>query len=76
MILLYSAILHDIGMAVDTEDLDQIKSENYADNKGCKLPIQLSGIKRIDWIKGIEDFDMNGLGLFVKVRMNLLLDKR
>lgn len=57
VILLYSAILHDIGMAVDTEDLDQIKSENYADNKGCKLPIQLSGIKRIDWIKGIEDSD-------------------
>lgn len=55
VIMLYSAILHDIGMVVSKEEEDLIKNDNYLISKKEKYPVQLSGIKNIDWIKNIED---------------------
>lgn len=57
VILLYSAILHDIGMVLDDEEIEDIESDNYLNEKNEKYPIQLSGIKNIDWIKSIENED-------------------
>ena len=55
VIMLYSAILHDIGMVVNNDEVEQIKNDNYLSNEKEKYRIQLSGIKNIDWIKNIED---------------------
>lgn len=55
VILLYSTILHDIGMVVSDDDIKYITNDNYLNEKNEKYPIQLSGIKNIDWIKDIEN---------------------
>lgn len=57
VILLYCAILHDIGMVVHETELDAIKSDNYRDINGDKLDVQLSNIKRLRWIQNIKDED-------------------
>ena len=54
VIMLYSAILHDIGMVVNEKEIEQIKADNYQINNNQKCHIQLSGIKNLDWIKCIE----------------------
>lgn len=54
VIMLYSAILHDIGMVVNDEEVEQIRNDNYLIDTKNKYLIQVSGIKNIDWIKNIE----------------------